>query len=113
MGICASGTGLGGLCLSPLSNYLIQKYGIGWAYHILGFFALGVAAVGTILIKDRVPPSYRIKQQQKMKKSPIDFSMFKLVNFNIWLIGAVIALMGYLSPLFYIPSMISYINMFE
>ncbi|KAI7860372.1 major facilitator superfamily domain-containing protein [Circinella umbellata] len=103
MGICASGTGLGGLCLSPLSNYLIQKYGIGWAYHILGFFALGVAAVGIILIKDRFPRSYRIKQQQKMKKSPIDFSMFRVVNFNIWLIGAVISLMGYLAPLFYIP----------
>ncbi|KAI9269222.1 major facilitator superfamily domain-containing protein [Phascolomyces articulosus] len=100
MGLCSAGTGCGGLALSPFMNFLIIRYGLPWAYRILGFFSLGVCTVGTILIKDRLPSSHR---KNLPIKSPIEFSMFKEVNFNIWLIGAVTALMGYIVPVFYIP----------
>ena len=72
-----------------------------WAYRILGLFLLGICTVGTILIKDRIPISYRKNQPVK---SPIQLSMFKMVNFDIWLIGSVISVMGYLPPVFYLPS---------
>ncbi|KAI9269206.1 major facilitator superfamily domain-containing protein [Phascolomyces articulosus] len=100
MGISSAGTGLGGLALSPLTNYLIEKYGIPWAYRILGFFSLGICIVGTILVKDRLPSSYRKKQPIK---SPIQLSLFKMTDFNLWLLGSVVALFGYLAPIFYLP----------
>ncbi|KAI8143612.1 major facilitator superfamily domain-containing protein [Fennellomyces sp. T-0311] len=100
MGISSSGTGLGGLALSPMASFLITKYGIRWAFHILGFFSLGICCIGTILVKDRLPSSYR---KNLPIKSPIQFSMFKMSDFNVWLVGAVIALMGYLTPMFYLP----------
>ncbi|KAG2221250.1 hypothetical protein INT45_012371 [Circinella minor] len=81
MGISSAGTGLGGLTLSPLTNYLIQKY-------------------GTILVKDRLPSSYRKKQSIK---SPIQLSLMKSTDFNLWLTGSVVSLLGYLGPLFYLP----------
>ncbi|KAI9269191.1 major facilitator superfamily domain-containing protein [Phascolomyces articulosus] len=101
MGIASCGSGLGGLAMSPLVNYLIGKYGIPWAYRILGFFCLGLCIVGTIMIKDRIPSSH---QKDQPIKSPLQFSMFKEVNFNIWLAGSVIGVMGYLGPMFYLPN---------
>ncbi|KAI7860240.1 major facilitator superfamily domain-containing protein [Circinella umbellata] len=100
MSISSCGSGLGGLAMSPLTNYLIIKYGVPWSYRILAFFCLGLCIVGTILIKDRFPASYRKSQPLK---SPIQLSMFKMVNFDIWLVGSVIGVMGYLGPMFYLP----------
>ncbi|KAG2217423.1 hypothetical protein INT45_013754 [Circinella minor] len=100
MGISSAGTGLGTVAMSPLVNYLILKYGLPWAYRILGFFLLGICTVGTILIKDRLPKSHR---KNKPIKSPIQVSMFKMLNFDIWLVGSVVGLMGYLPPVFYLP----------
>ncbi|KAI7858908.1 major facilitator superfamily domain-containing protein [Circinella umbellata] len=108
MGICSAGTGLGGLAISPLANSLIEKYGIHWAHIILGFFSLGVCALGTILIKDRLPRSYVKKQPIK---SPFQFSLLKMANFDIWLVGSVIALLGYLAPLFYLPKYAAHIGL--
>ncbi|KAI7860226.1 major facilitator superfamily domain-containing protein [Circinella umbellata] len=100
MGISSAGTGLGGLTLSPLTNYLIQKYGIPWAYRILGFFSLGICIIGTILVKDRLPSSYNKKQSIKF---PVYLSLLKSTDFNLWLTGSVVSLLGYLGPLFYLP----------
>ncbi|KAI9495847.1 major facilitator superfamily domain-containing protein [Zychaea mexicana] len=100
MGISTAGTGLGGLAISPMANALIHKYGIAWAYRIIGFFCLGVCILGAALIKDRLPSSYR---KNLPIKSPIQLSMFKIKNFNIWLVGSVVGLMGYLAPVFYFP----------
>ncbi|KAI9495831.1 major facilitator superfamily domain-containing protein [Zychaea mexicana] len=100
MGISSAGTGLGGLALSPMVSSLIIRFGIPWAYRILGLFSLGVCCLGTILIKDRYPSSHR---KQMPIKSPIQLSMLKGIDFNVWLIGAVTALTGYVVPLFYLP----------
>ncbi|KAI8341496.1 major facilitator superfamily domain-containing protein [Chlamydoabsidia padenii] len=99
MGISSSGTGIGGLTLSPLASYLIIKYGIPWAYRIIGLMAFGICMVTTVLIKARVPPP----PMNDRIKSPIKLSMFKDINFVIWLFGAVISLTGYMVPLFYLP----------
>ena len=80
---------------------MIERYGIRWAHIIFGFFSLGVCSLGTILMKDRVSRSYLKKQPIK---SPFQFSLLKMTNFDIWLVGSVISLLGYLAPLFYLPS---------
>ncbi|KAI7864273.1 major facilitator superfamily domain-containing protein [Spinellus fusiger] len=99
MGICSAGTGIGGLALSPLANVLLEKYGIAWTYRILGLMAFGISTISICLIRTRLPPGY----SKRPIKSPIDPKMFRDVNLIIWSAGASISLIGYYTPLFYIP----------
>ncbi|KAI8882247.1 MFS general substrate transporter [Backusella circina FSU 941] len=99
MGISSAGSGFGGLALSPMASSLIDKYGIGWAYRIIGLMAFGVCCIGTALIRTRLPPG----QENKPVRSPIKLSTLKDSNFILMLFGVVIALSGYLVPLYYIP----------
>ncbi|KAI7872934.1 major facilitator superfamily domain-containing protein [Spinellus fusiger] len=99
MGICSAGTGVGGLVLSPLTTVLLEKYGVAWAYRILGFLAFGISTISICLIRTRLPPGY----SEKPIKSAINPKMFKDMNLMIWSVGASISLMGYYTPLLYIP----------
>lgn len=99
MGISSAGTGIGGLALSPMASSLIDKYGIPWAYRIIGLMAFGICMVATALMKTRLP---RPPMNEKIT-SPIKLFMLKDMDFVTWLIGAVIALTGYFVPLFYLP----------
>ncbi|KAI8089813.1 major facilitator superfamily domain-containing protein [Halteromyces radiatus] len=99
MGIASAGTGIGGLSLSPMASSLIAKYGIAWAYRIIGLMAFGICMVATALIRTRIP---KPPMNQKIK-SPIKLYMLKDINFVIWLFGVVISLAGYFVPLYYLP----------
>ncbi|KAI9016476.1 major facilitator superfamily domain-containing protein [Phycomyces nitens] len=99
MGISSAGTGFGGLALSPLANALIQKYGIPWAYRIIGFMCLGLCTLVTCLVRTRLPPVTK----RPSIKSPIKLFMFKNVDYMIWVVGAVISLTGFYIPIYYIP----------
>ncbi|CAO3586422.1 unnamed protein product [Absidia cylindrospora] len=99
MGISSAGTGIGGLALSPMASSLISKYGIAWAYRIIGLMAFGICMVATALMRTRLP---RPPMNEKIR-SPIKLFMLKDVDFVIWLFGSVIALTGYFVPLFYLP----------
>jgi MFS family permease len=101
MGISSSGSGFGGLALSPMVSSLIQKYGLPWTYRIIGLMALGICLLASCMMRTRLPPGHDKKQPIR---SPIKLSMLKDIDFVIWLIGVVISLTSYLIPLFYIPS---------
>ena len=40
MGIAASGSGLGGFFLAPLSQFLVDRLGLQWTLRILGLYCL-------------------------------------------------------------------------
>ena len=42
MGIITAGTGFGGLALSPMVISLVNRYGLPWAYRIIGLMAFAV-----------------------------------------------------------------------
>ncbi|EIE82132.1 hypothetical protein G6F47_004798 [Rhizopus delemar] len=100
MGISSAGSGFGGLALSPMVTSLVQKYGLPWAHRIIGLMAFGICMIAACLIRTRLPPNAK----KQPIKSPIKLSMLKDVNFIIMLTGVVIALFGYLIPLFYLPT---------
>ncbi|CEG63522.1 hypothetical protein RMATCC62417_00651 [Rhizopus microsporus] len=100
MGLSSAGSGFGGLALSPMVTSLVQRYGLPWAHRIIGLMAFGICAIASCLIRTRLPPG----AEREPIKSPIKLSMLKDVNFIIMLFGLVIALFGYLIPLFYIPT---------
>ncbi|KAG1188265.1 hypothetical protein G6F36_004787 [Rhizopus arrhizus] len=99
MGISSAGSGFGGLALSPMVTSLVQKYGLPWAHRIIGLMAFGICMIAACLIRTRLPPNAK----KQPIKSPIKLSMLKDINFIIMLAGVVIALFGYLIPLFYLP----------
>ncbi|KAL0081133.1 major facilitator superfamily domain-containing protein [Phycomyces blakesleeanus] len=99
MGISSAGTGFGGLALSPLANYLIEKYGIPWSYRIIGFLCLGICTVVIIMVRTRLPPNH----PRPTTKSPIKVAMLKDLNYMLWVVGAVISLTGFYIPIYYIP----------
>ncbi|KAG1540851.1 hypothetical protein G6F49_012025 [Rhizopus delemar] len=97
MGLSSAGSGFGGLAISPMVTSLVEKYGLPWAHRIIGLMAFGICAIASCLIRTRLPPG---AEKQPMK-SPIKLSMLKNFNFVIMLAGVVIALFGYLIPLFF------------
>ncbi|KAK4515542.1 uncharacterized protein ATC70_010492 [Mucor velutinosus] len=99
MGISSAGSGFGGLALSPMVTSLVEKYGLPWAYRIVGLMAFGICIIASLLIRTRLPPGHN----KQPVRSPIKLSMLKDVDFVIMLFGVVIALTGYLIPLFYLP----------
>ncbi|CAO3698835.1 unnamed protein product [Rhizopus stolonifer] len=101
MGICSAGSGIGGLALSPMVTSLVAKYGLPWAIRIIGLMAFCICTIAAFFIRTRLPP---VTKNQQQKRLPINFSMLKDVNFIILLTGLVIALTGFLIPLFYIPT---------
>jgi MFS family permease len=98
MGIITAGTGFGGLALSPMVTSLVNRYGLPWAYRIIGLIAFGICTISSLLIRTRLAPGHN----KQPIRSPIKLSMLKDTDFVIMLIGVVIALTGYLIPLFYL-----------
>ncbi|KAI9248414.1 major facilitator superfamily domain-containing protein [Sporodiniella umbellata] len=100
MGLSSAGSGFGGLALSPMVTSLVAKFGLPWAHRIIGLMAFGICATAACFLRTRLPPQTK-KQPVKL---PIKLSMLKDVNFLLMLAGLVIALFGYLIPLFYLPT---------
>ncbi|KAI8066687.1 major facilitator superfamily domain-containing protein [Gongronella butleri] len=96
MGISSAGTGIGGLALSPMATALIQQYGIPWTYRIIGLMSFGILVIVTLLMRTREPRPTKFRQ-------PIKPEMLTDLDFIVWLLGAAIALMGYFTPLFFLP----------
>ncbi|KAH8668621.1 major facilitator superfamily domain-containing protein [Xylariales sp. PMI_506] len=56
IGIVASGSSLGGVCLPIMLNHLIPKVGFPWTMRILGFMFLGMCGIACATVKSRLPP---------------------------------------------------------
>jgi MFS family permease len=88
MGFSSSGSGFGGLALSPMVNSLVIKFGLPWTYRIVGFFSFGVLMIASFLIRSRLPPGF----EKRPINSPIKVSMLKDANFVILVAGFVLSL---------------------
>lgn len=56
IGICASGSAIGGLIFPAIVQQLIPTVGYGWTMRILGFVTLACLTTCNILARPRVPP---------------------------------------------------------
>ncbi|CAO3650395.1 unnamed protein product [Mucor hiemalis] len=99
MGISSSGSGFGGLAISPMVSSLVQKYGLPWTYRIVGLFSFGVFMIASCLIRSRLPPGY----DKRPISSPIKSAMLKNTNFMILVVGFVISLTANMIPFYYMP----------
>lgn len=98
LGICASGSGIGGLIFPFIMNPLLEELGAPWCYRILGFICLALGLFASMFIKERFP------QKGKKLTDLMHFSIVKESTFLVWIAGADLCLLGYMVPFYLIPS---------
>ncbi|KAF9571852.1 hypothetical protein EC968_010580 [Mortierella alpina] len=114
MGIAASGSGLGGFFLAPLTQFLADRIGIHWTLRILGICCLFVCGIASLLLFERD------KSEQELQIMPLDkgrsqtdaagrlpafskeMAFFMLVAFQFLLS------MAYLTPIYFMEQRIVY-----
>ncbi|KAI8363605.1 major facilitator superfamily domain-containing protein [Mortierella sp. GBAus27b] len=97
IGIVVCGSGLGGLVLGPVTEYLITNVGIHWTLRIQGLLCLiGIGGSG-MLLKTRVK-----KVPGQTKRIPMDFTICKEVPFVTLAWANFLTSLGYMIPFFFL-----------
>lgn len=122
LGIISSGSGIGGLIIPFIMTPINERLGAPWyahryyiightdnqylfyrTYRVLGFVCLACDLVACALVKSRGGGS--INKSRKRLTDVVRLSVLKEVNYDIWVVGAAIQLMGYFVPFFFLPCM--------
>ncbi|KAG0215654.1 hypothetical protein BGX28_008900 [Mortierella sp. GBA30] len=99
IGIVVCGSGLGGLILGPLTEYLITNVGIYWTLRIQGLLCLiGIGGSG-MMLKTRVK-----KVPGQNKAVPMDFTICKEIPFLTLAIANFLTSLGYMIPFFFLST---------
>ncbi|ORY97205.1 major facilitator superfamily domain-containing protein [Syncephalastrum racemosum] len=109
VGLGSAGTGIGGLCLSPLTEYLISHFGFRIALRVLGCFSLGLLLTGGFFARSRYrpPPS--------APTLPGSLGVFwdpdmQTVAFVLLMIFSLLAPIGFFSFIALAPSYAAYLD---
>ncbi|KAF9930390.1 hypothetical protein FBU30_000521 [Linnemannia zychae] len=99
IGIVVCGSGLGGLVLGPLTEFLIASVGVQWTLRIQGMLCLfGIGGSG-MMLKTRVK---RVPGQHK--RAPMDFTICKEVPFLTLTVANFLTSLGYMIPFFFLSA---------
>ncbi|KXN68480.1 MFS general substrate transporter [Conidiobolus coronatus NRRL 28638] len=102
IGICAAGSGVGGLVLAPVLQAIIDSIGWRWALRINGIIGTIILSICGLFLKARVP--------FKPPKNIIDFELLKSPKFiAMWGMGAA-SCFAYWAPFFIMPLYCKYYN---
>ncbi|KAK9412855.1 putative Major facilitator superfamily (MFS) profile domain-containing protein [Seiridium unicorne] len=74
LGLVASGSSLGGVCLPIMMNRLIPRLGFPWTLRIVAFMFLGLCSIASVTIKSRLPPRpkpFNINDYLQAFKEPV------------------------------------------
>ena len=93
MGVCAAGSGAGGVLFSICTNLMIQNISLGWAFRITAIVILAVNSIVIIVLKDR------IKIISARYKS-FDISLLRNIGFLCVIGWGFLMLFGYVSVMF-------------
>lgn len=88
---------MGGLMYSLATNAMIQSFGVGWAFRILGILAFTVNFVCAILMKDR-------NKAIGSSQLAFDYTMFARLEYLLVLGWGFFSMLGYIVLLFSLPS---------
>ncbi|KXN68704.1 MFS general substrate transporter [Conidiobolus coronatus NRRL 28638] len=94
LGISAAGSGVGGLVLSPLVQYLIDMVGIQWAIRINGIIVTVILLSCGLIVRPRInmPPRSKL----------VDFSIIKSKKFLSFYAVGLFTGLGFWSPFYLI-----------
>ena len=93
MGITAAGSGLGGLIYSLAVGAIIPKYGLGWAFRILGIVSCVVNLVCGNLLRDR-------NKLVGSRFSPFHLPLLRKPEFLLFMGWGFFSMLGYVALLF-------------
>ncbi|OMJ16382.1 putative transporter ESBP6 [Smittium culicis] len=96
LGIAISGSGIGGLAISGLTSIIMDSLGHRWALRITAFAFLIIIGLVSIPFKSRVS----LKENTEL----INFSYLKYPIFFFVLLTGFIGSIGYVVPIFMLPS---------
>ncbi|KAF9106229.1 hypothetical protein BGX29_010102 [Mortierella sp. GBA35] len=107
MGIAASGSGLGGFFLAPLTQFLIDRFGVQWALRSLGIYSLVVCGGASLLLceRDKSDRKQRWQEEQQYRKEA--GQRFRLpgyakeLPFAILVAFQLLLSMAYLTPIYF------------
>ncbi|KAF7726988.1 hypothetical protein EC973_008183 [Apophysomyces ossiformis] len=106
-GIAVSGSGIGGLAISPMTQHLVSSIGYRNALRVIGGMGFGVLVIATSLAMSRWRPP---KTASRGFSSIIDLSLINL-RFGILLLFGFLVPFGYVGPFFLAPTYAPYIGM--
>jgi MFS family permease len=92
-GIATSGTGFGGLTYSLAANAMIQRMGIAWTFRIMAIICFVVLTASALLLRDR-------NKQTKAPLKAIEWKLFKLLDFWLFLGWTWLSSLGYVVAVF-------------
>ncbi|KAI8092534.1 major facilitator superfamily domain-containing protein [Halteromyces radiatus] len=104
-GLAVSGSGIGGVCLSPMSQQLISQLGYRNALRVLGAFMFTLLTIATILANSRWKP----KSNGRPWYALVDRSLLG-PQFNLFLLFCLLVPFGYLAPFFLMPTYATFIG---
>lgn len=93
-GIVSAGGGLGGAVVSYALDALIQRYGVAWAYRIMGIAALVTGLPAAWFVRERAPVK---------TASFIEWRLFKDAKFVLMFTSGAVATFPLLVPAFFLP----------
>ncbi|KXS10288.1 MFS general substrate transporter [Gonapodya prolifera JEL478] len=96
MGVAMTGGGMGGLALTNLTQYLLDRFGPPWTLRITGFIVLVVMVPASYFVRTRLPP----KPNGKL----FNIHAFRDVRFVLLFLSGVIMYFAYPLPQFFMSS---------
>ncbi|CRK33919.1 hypothetical protein BN1708_006188 [Verticillium longisporum] len=93
-GIVYAGGGFGAAVLSIATNAMIERYGVEWAFRIIGIVCFSTGFPAAYMIKERIPIQ---------TSGFIDWKLFRQGSFDIIFVAGAIGVFPLLVPPFFIP----------
>ncbi|KAM0282369.1 hypothetical protein ACHAQH_003048 [Verticillium albo-atrum] len=93
-GIVYAGGGFGAAVLSIATNAMIERYGVEWAFRIIGIVCFSTGFPAAYMIEERLPIQ---------TSGFIDWKLFRQGSFNIIFVAGAIGVFPLLVPPFFIP----------
>ncbi|CAO3625109.1 unnamed protein product [Mucor hiemalis] len=104
-GIAVSGSGVGGVCLSPMIQKLIVTIGYRNALRVQGAFGFGLLCIATALATSRYRPPGKSKWYHIYDHSLISRNFLLLLGFSFFVP------FGYVAPFFLTPQWVAHIGL--
>ncbi|KAI9031969.1 major facilitator superfamily domain-containing protein [Hyaloraphidium curvatum] len=105
IGLCVSGTGVGGLCFGPFTQYMIDRYSVAWAQRATALIQVGVVGICVLLLRAR----YSVLRGKQRKV--IDLSFFRNKHFTVMWFAFMCGLFGMFIPLFFASTYAAFIGL--
>ncbi|KAL1922453.1 uncharacterized protein VTP21DRAFT_9992 [Calcarisporiella thermophila] len=102
MGIGAAGSGIGGLALSPMTQYLIDRYDFRWSLRIVAIMSFVAFVISSSLTK----PLSSLKGRKLW-----DRSLFRETKFIALFLYGTFIVFGYIVPFYLMPAYAEFIGL--